>query len=690
MDKTLTLARSCNSQIGVSRSIAPHKLRRSLPGSPADPCFQPTVPGVQQQNTRGEGHRYSRQPIYAPNLNGSTSTMPTSQSNPPSSSPPQASGSRYPFPNITPQQIVYGEWSQPYFITPIQTVPAVIEQSSRGRRSRASSRSAASPPNTAPDWSPRNPWHQNHFQPSYHHPGFVSGYADPITNRNWQEPQLTAPNNFSGMPSMGKNHVYCTNMDNLLIQAGLNQVGHTQQPAPMMPAPSGILVAGENEMPFQDINILPGQADFMQLRNLQELPPATAYELSDTCSTAEAQIHHLDMHTFAGQADFNPNESWLAPAFTIPGDLPSTHSLGGNQPPLPDSIMLPMQPDFIANGNLVEPVSVRSNDLSCTLGMEGSQIASSDVNTTPMQAGFIPDANWLGLASVAADDFLCTIGMEEDQALFPDLNAPSMQAACLLNGNLQEPVEPGSISNIFESEDTQTLQLNPGALPAEAMDALWRTIEETAPGEFQGVLRAAQGQIPYSEGGDFSEYIDFTAGNNPQEPELSALDNPSVVLGMGDHQAFKRDEDTFPERLDHSTVEAFQKPETATAINRFNFLGTGQQQMSHLDQDGLSEHPIVTIGEDCDVLLPKSEDSEDEQPAAPIDPCSPSGPDKGAVFELDPAALSGLANSLVEYGIPDDLWDIGAIGESQMSPDGAMRHPPVENNNWDGEKHDAV
>lgn len=410
-------------------------------------------------------------------------------------------------------------------------------------------------------------------------------------------------------------------------------------------------------MPFQDINVLPVQANFVQLGNLQEPAPTMLCEFSGMGGTAEGQISDPNMQALAGKAELNPNGSWLSPASTIPGGFPGTNAIGRNQLPLP------MQPGFIPNRNWVDPASVAVGDLSCTLGIKGGHIFSPDINTVPIQAGFIPDGKWLDLASLAAGDISRTLGMEGSQTtLFPDINTAPMQAPYIPNGNLREPVEPGSISNASGSECTQTLEPNPGASSGEAVDASWRTIEEAVPDELQEVAQTGQGQMPNSEEEDFSEYINFIAGDDPQGQESS------VVLGMGDHQVLKRDEDTFSEQVDLSTVEAFQGPNTTKAIDRFSFLGTGQRQVSHPGQETLAEQSIVTKGEDYDVVLPKTEGFGDAQPTTPIEHWSLFGSGSGEMLEPDLAAYSARGNSLIEYGIPDVLWDIGAIGESHMSP----------------------
>lgn len=688
MDKNLTLTRSRNNQTALSRLVAGPEPRRSLPGSSADPRFQPTVPGVQQKNTRGEKHRYSSQPVCVPDLNSSTSAMPISQRNRPSSSPAQASGPRYPLPNIIPQQIFYDEWGRQYFITPVRTAPAGTEQLPRGRRLRTSSRGAASPPITAPDLLPRDPWHQTTFQPRHHHPGFVYGCADPINNANWQEPQLTSPNGFSSMPGTGENDLCYPNMDDPPMQAGLNQFGNLQKPAPAVPTSSGILVAEENEMPFEDINVLPGQADFVQLGNLQEPAPAIPYGFSGMRRTGEAQISLLDMYTMAGQADFNPNGTWLAPTSTIPGGLPSTHRVEGYQLPLPEADLLPMQTGYIPDANWLDPVSVAPDDLSRTLGLERSQIVSHDINTVPIQSGFSPDGDWLDLASVAASD--SSFGVEGNQSLSPDTNAPPMQTAYMPNGDLQEPVEPGSISNISGSEDTQTLEPHPGALSAEAVDALWKTIEEAEPGEFQEVLWAGQGQMLYSEEDESSEVMDFNTQDDSKEPNSSAAGNPLDVLAVGDQQAFERDEDTFSSRFNLSTVDAFQESGTASTTNQFSFIGTGQHQVSHADLGALSDQPVVSKGEDSDVVLPKLKGFEDARPTISIDTPSFYWSGDGELFNPNLDSLSGPVNPITEYGIPDVLSEIGAIGESHMSPEEALRQPSAENNGYDGELYGDV
>jgi hypothetical protein len=428
--------------------------------------------------------------------------MPISQSNPPDPWATQTSSPIYPFPNITPQQILVGEWNRQYLITPIQIVSIGSDQSPRGRRLRASSRGATSPPTNptkAPDWSPRDPWNQTNFQPSNYHIGSVSGYRGLISNINWQEPELTSFNGFSGMPGMRENKLRYPNVDDPPMPAVLNQVENMQQPMLAVPAPSGILVAGEDEMPFQDVDVLPEQAGF------------------------------------------NPNGSSSAPGSMIPVNFPDT----------------------------------------CE--MEGSQVAPSDINTVPIQPGFTPDENWLDLASVAAGDFPCTLGMDGNHTLFHTTSTAPMQAAYMPNRNLQEPVEPGGVLRISGSEDTPNLQSNPGALTAEALDSLWRTIEEAESGEFQELLRTGQGQMPYSEEEECFGLINFTTRENSQVPDSAAACDLSCALAVGDQQVLKHDEDAFSGRLDLSTVDTFQQPGMASGTNRFSFLGMGQHQVSHAD-----------------------------------------------------------------------------------------------------------
>jgi hypothetical protein len=460
------------------------------------------------------------------------------------------------------------------------------------------------------NWSPREPWHQTSFQPSHHHQSFVSGYTGPISNVNWHEPQLTALNGFSGMSGMGENHVHYPNMDDLHMQAGLNQLGHMQQPAPATPVSSGILVEGENKTPFQDVNCMPGQADCIELGNMQEPTPAIPCDISCIRGTGGAQTLHPYMHAFTGQAVFNSNGNWLAPVSAIPGDFLGTHRMGGNQILLPDLNMLPMQPGFNSNGNWPEPLLMATEDLSCTVGMGGNQ------------------------------------------ALFPEMNTPPMPAVNIPNRNLHipEPVEPGEFSDISGTEDTHSLQTGVRVVSGGVVsyaDELWGMAVAMEPGGYEAFL-----------GEEYPDLIDLTSLGSFQESVTTAPSNPSGMAGMGDHHAFKRDPDTFSERLDLSTVEAFQQPETTSAINQFSLLRTGQHQVSHHDQETFSEQLIVTEREDCEVVLLNTEDFEDTQPATPINTRSLFGSEEVEMLDPDLKALSMQGNTLIEYGIPDVLLDI--------------------------------
>src|SRR5277367_210336 len=119
--------------MGNSRFLESFHPQIPLNDSHAHSLVHPSEPGIQQQNARGEVYRHSNQPVYAPNLSSFASAMSVSQSNAPSFSPSQALDRRYPFPNITPQQIMFGEWYQPYIITPLQAVPTGCDQFPRGR-----------------------------------------------------------------------------------------------------------------------------------------------------------------------------------------------------------------------------------------------------------------------------------------------------------------------------------------------------------------------------------------------------------------------------------------------------------------------------------------------------------------------------------------------------------------------------
>ena len=496
MDKNLTLARSSNHQTGVSRLVAQHHPRILMSNSRADPRIHSSGSGIQQQITRGDGHKFYSQPAYAQNLGSALATMPISQSNPPDSWTTQTSSPRYPFPNIMPQQIMVDELNQQYLITPIQIAPTGREQSPRGRQSWTSSRGATLPPITAPDWSPSGPWNRINFQSSNYHTGSVSGYRELISNTNWQKPELTSFNGFSRMPSMRENNLRYPNVDDPPMQAVLSQVENMQQPVLAVPAPSGILVAGENEMPFQDVNILPGQAGF------------------------------------------NPNGSSSAPGSMIPAGFADTYE------------------------------------------MEGSQVAPSDINMESIQPDFTPDENWPDLASVTANDFPCTLGMDGNHT--PMSTAP-MQTAYMPNRNPPEPIEPNSVLRISRSEDTPNLQSNPGVLSAEALDSLWRTIEEAEYGEFQELLRTGQGHMPYPEEEERFGPLNFTTRGNSQEPDSAAAGDPLCALATGDQQVFEHGEDTCSDQLDLSTADAFQQPGMASGTSRFSSLGMEQHQASHAE-----------------------------------------------------------------------------------------------------------
>jgi hypothetical protein len=600
---------------------------------------------------------YSSQPAYAPNFNNSISTMPISLINPPSSLPPQFFGPRFPLPNITPQKFMVDPGDRSYLITPLQTSPTRVEQSFRGQQPRTSSRGAASSPSTAPYWPPGDLWNQNPFQSNKHHAGSLSRYHGQSTNTSWREPHFTLPNGFLGMPGMGEDNLRYPNTDDPDMLAALNEFGNKQQPSPAVPAPSGMLEAGKDELLFQDITVLTRQADLVQLRNLQQPALATPCEFSGVCTREDAQALPHDVYAFAGQADFNPNGSWLAPASAAPGDLPGAHGLEEEQRPLPEADLLPMQIRFVPNGNWLDPAAVVAYDFS------------HDVNTVPVQAGLILDGNWMDLASVAPSDSSCALGMEENQITFPDNTSPHIQASYKPNGNPQELVEPGSISNISGTEDAQTLQPHPGALPEEAADELWRTIEKAAPGEFQEVLQTRQGQIPYSDVEELSEIIAFTNREDSQEPASSAIGNPSGRLAVEDQQVFRSDKDIFSDQLGLSIADASQQPETANATNRFSFLGTGNHHVSHADLEAWAEQRVITKGEDSNVVPPKLEGFEDAEPIIPFDTPSFYWSGDGESFNpgLDP--FSGLGNPITEYGISDVWSEIGAMGESHISPD---------------------
>lgn len=663
--------------MGKTSFFGPHRSQIPVTDPRADFRVHYSGLGLQRHNVRGKGQKYSSQHVNAQNINNFTSTMPASQRNSPNSSLGQVSGPRYSFPNITPQQILYDGWDRPYLVTAVQTAPTASELIPRGRRTSTILRGAASPSNTAPAWSPRDPWNKNDFQPINHHTGSLSAYTSPGTYTNSQEAQLTSPNHLKGIPRIGDNHLRYADVGDPSMQAGLLYIETMQEIVPAMPDPSDMLLAGENENLFRDINFLPRQADFHQLGDSQEPPPAIPIDLSGMQGTGGIQTYHTDMDASIWQAELHSYENWLAPISTIPNDTSGVHSTGKSQESYPDRHALVGQAEFHSYENLLVPSSTIAGDFPGPLGMEGNQMHLPDLNIIPEQPASISEGNWPEPASEAPGDFSCTLGIEDYRnIIFPDTNAPETQGVYLPNGNLQEQGQgAGGLQNFSTLpgiENSRALQQKPTAVwPAGAVtytDELWRNALATEPDGYE--------DFPSSGPADLTTVDEF------EDVDATAPGSPSGAACVGDHQVSEHDADTFPEQLDLSTFEA-------TSVNgQFSFLGTGRHRVADIHQETLSEQPIVTAGGDGEVTVPETDGFGDAPPTISLGILGLFGLDCDGWTDPDWESLSGAGASTAEDGLPDAGGEGGAAEGSPMRAEAVHRQPRGGNDGSDGELHE--
>jgi hypothetical protein len=503
--------------------------------------------------------------MYAPNLNNFTPTIHVPQGDPVGSSPPQVSGSRYPFLNIIPQQMTYNGWDRRYVITPVQAAPPGNEQFPPSRCTRTLSRGATSPPNTTPSWTLRDSWNQNNFQSINHHAASMSAFADPTTFTIWRLSQSQSPNELWSKLEIGENRLRNAHVEDPSMQADFNQFGNMQQPASAPRSSTGILVAEETGMPLQDISYLSEQAGFVEVGNLYEPVPTVPCDLSNMQGTREIHTHNHDMDTSLWQAELHSCENWLAPISAIPDDPSGTLGTEGNQMYLPDLNIIPMRPAFTSNRNSPGPLPAVPGEPPCTLEME-----------------------------------------EFQDIFFPDLATPQMQGTYLRSGSMQGPeqeqerTEPQNLSTLPGMENSQAFK-DSGALSGGLdtyADELWRTAMATELGEYEEFL--------------LSDPVELIIPGDSQESE--APDSSSEVVGTGHHRALEHDEEIFPEQEDSSSIEAFTEPNATSATSCLSYLGKAQHRVSLDGQEISSKEATVTKGEDENVVLPKLQDIEDEQP----------------------------------------------------------------------------
>jgi hypothetical protein len=475
---------SSNSQMGNSRFLRRSHTQISLGDSHVNPRVYLPQPGTQRRNSVGDRRRYSSQPMYAPNLNNFTPTLHVSQGNPVGSSSPQASGSRYPFLNIIPQQMAYNGWDRRYVVTPEQAAPPGNEQFPPSRCARTLSRGATSPPNTTPNWPPRDPWNQNNFQSINHHAASMFAFAGPTTYTIWQVPQSQSPNYLWSKLEIGENRLRNANVEDPFMQADFNQFGNMQQLASVPQSPTSILVAEETGIPLQDINYLAEQAGFVEVGNLYEPVPTMPCDLSNMKGTREIHTYNHGMDVSLWQAELHSCENWLA------------------------------------------PISAIHEDSSGTLGIEGYQMYLPDQNIIPMQPAFASNRNWPGPLSTVPGEPSCTLEMEEFQDIFyPDLATPQIQGTYLASEGLQEQeqerTEPQNLSTLPGMENSQAFK-GSGALSRgldSYADELWKTAIAAELGEYEEFLTSDPVELIILGG----------------SPESEAPGSPSEVVGMGHH-----------------------------------------------------------------------------------------------------------------------------------------------------------
>lgn len=456
----------------------------------------------------------------------------------------------------------------------------------------------------------------------------MSAFVGPTTYTNWQVPQFPSPNDLWNVPVMGEHHVRYAHMEDSSMQASLNQFRDMKQPTPALPAQSSVPLAEETEIPFQDINYLSGQVDFVEVGGVEEPVPTLPCNISGMQGTGEIPTYHPDMNASFWQADLHSYENWLEPISMIPDDTSGVISTGTAQESYPDEHPLVGQAEFDLFEDLLAPTSAIPGDFSGTLRMEGNPMCLPNINTIPMQPAFSSHGTWPEPALMASGDLTCKLGTEEYQSiLFPDMAAPQMQGTYLPSGNLQgqeqEPTEPENFPTQLGMENTQAFQ-DPGALSGgfdSYSDELWRTAVATEPGGFEEFL--------------FSDPVDLTIPEDFPELEAPAPGNPSGVVGMGDHQAHKYDEGGLSEQPNLPSIEAIQEPEPTNPINQFSFLGTGQHEVSPDDREISSGQPAVRGGEDDDMVPPKAQDVEDAQQATLFDMPSLFGSDDGEWIDPD-------------------------------------------------------